>query len=109
MQNILNKLHKFTSAQEPMKVEFSKLDEIISKMKESGMDAAAADDMKRQAIIKYQKAISKDEQNLKELAYMLDVATEIGATNVVSDVQKKMGEVRNNLSYYEKQIQKLKG
>ena len=34
MQNILNKLHKFTSAQEPMKVEMSSIDDLKSQFKE---------------------------------------------------------------------------
>lgn len=108
-QNILNKLHKFTSAQEPMKVELGKIDDIIAKMKEAGMDSSDADAIKRQAIAKYEKAIAKDEQILKEFAYILDMATEMGLTNVYSDTQKKMGVTREHINYCEKQIQKLKG
>ena len=91
------------------KVEFGKLDDVRAMAKEILADKADVEKMKAQVISKYVKANQKAEQLLKEQAFALDMATEMGLTQVIGELQKSMAETRKNISYNEQQIQKLKG
>jgi len=105
----LNKvMAKLAVEQTPEQVQLGRIDDIRAKMKEYGMDADAADKIVKSAIQKYEKAVKSGEQLLKELAYTLDVAEEIGAAQVAKEARDKMAEVRSNVAMYEKKIADLK-
>ena len=99
---------KLAVEQTPEQVQLGRIDDIRAKMKEYGMDVDAADKIVQGAIQKYDKAIKSAEQLLKELAYTLDVAEEIGADQVAKEARNRMGEVRADISMYEKKIADLK-
>lgn len=99
---------KLAEEQTPEQVQLGRIDDIRAKMKEYGMDVDAADKIVQGAIQKYDKAIKSAEQLLKELAYTLDVAEEIGADQVAKEARNRMGEVRADISMYEKKIADLK-
>ena len=99
---------KLADEQTPEQVQLGRIDDIRAKMKEYGMDVDAADKIVQGAIQKYDKAIKSAEQLLKELAYTLDVAEEIGADQVAKEARNRMGEVRADISMYEKKIADLK-
>ena len=84
---------KLAEEQTPEQVQLGRIDDIRAKMKEYGMDVDAADKIVQGAIQKYDKAIKSAEQLLKELAYTLDVAEEIGADQVAKEARNRMGEV----------------
>jgi hypothetical protein len=70
MQNILNKLHKFTSAQEPIKVELAKVSELASLVNQSrNVESEMVDAfVKARSISKAGiQAGEKHLQNLKEI------------------------------------------
>ena len=78
MQNILNKLHKFTSAQEPMKVEMGyvedtralldKADEIFGQGMKQAMRASEAYDEAAKAYQQALKKVEDMEQFMKDAA-----------------------------------------
>ena len=105
MQNILNKLHKFTSAQEPMKVEFA----------ESAEDIVSV--IKRFSLSEPLKKASQAQKLLKEASDIALYTSEIyekrlkRAKEIISIGEKYglfVGDVKEVIPMAEKQIQDAK-
>ena len=74
MQNILNKLHKFTSAQEPIKVEFAIGKSLINGLKSQGGNMVRT----RAEMIKYATDLKIMKENASEAVRTYNALTKNG-------------------------------
>jgi hypothetical protein len=95
MQNILNKLHKFTSAQEPRKVEFSAIDDFTKKYNSTldelhllGNNVIDALEKAEIAAKKFQDASKKWEDVYAMGAKLESMAKDLGIDLEATDVNK---------------------
>ena len=89
MQNILNKLHKFTSAQEPMKVEFAPQSQVLAAKMQAAADEVV---MTQKTLDKKIDDIQFVKQDSKEYAKKAnDVLT--GSSKLVVEAQNVLNEL----------------
>jgi conjugal transfer/entry exclusion protein len=104
MQNILNKLHKFTSAQEPMKVEMGSIDDLKSQMKSANASAIQGFDMVQKAESLFSKSLAENKRLLASFQKALSLAKELGVKPAIDDVNKAISQVETNIKEIEQML-----
>jgi hypothetical protein len=95
MQNILNKLHKFTSAQEPIKVEFAISKNLINMLKSQGGNMVRS----RAEMIKYATDLKIMKENASEAVRTYNALTKNGVElfNDADSLLKKIATLAKEL------------
>lgn len=108
-QNILNKLHKFTSAQEPMKVEFvASINDLKAGFDKGLQHSAKGIGFVMDAEREFKKALDASKNNLNQLEKSFTAAKELGAKEAIKQIEDLIGSEKENISYCESSINKLK-
>tara|TARA_R100001369_G_scaffold84710_1_gene117745 strand:- start:303 stop:647 length:345 start_codon:yes stop_codon:yes gene_type:complete len=105
LQRIYNKLPKTELKSE--KIKLGLIDDIRSEMKKANEGAINAIDLAFKARPLADKALPLNENLLKKIAQTKKAAIELGATEVLKDLQVQENQVKSNISEIQKLIKGL--